>query len=259
MTDPTASKEELRHLTTSELHRRVLDAEDFDSDERWQAIAVLHNRASEETFALAAELCHSTDPRRVSDGLDLLAQLGSPDRLHQPEARRLIREALRPDLPEAVLVSAASAVGHQDDSEAVPLLVALASHTSPEVRFSVAFGLGGLEGPEVVPALTGLTSDLDSDVRDWSTFALARLRQDDSDAIRAAFWARIEDEDLDTRWEAIAGLVLRQEPKVRGYLEVELRRAPLVDNDHFSLLAAAHSLKDPTLKDLLEPLGGDPE
>ena len=106
MTDPTESDESLEQLATSELFRRVREAYDLDSDERWRAIAVLHNRGTQEAFDLAAELCHSTETRRVCDGLDILSQLGFPDPVCQPEARRLIREALRPDLPEAVLDSA---------------------------------------------------------------------------------------------------------------------------------------------------------
>lgn len=98
-------------------------------------------------------------------------------------------------------------------------------HPSPDVRFSVAFGLGALEAPVVVPALIDLTTDDDSDVRDWSIFALARLRKDDSEEIRAVLWARVDDDDLETRWEAIAGLVRRKVPEMRGHLEQELRRA----------------------------------
>jgi HEAT repeat protein len=250
---------DLKELPTAELHRRVLEAPDLDDDDRWAAIAVLHNRGSQETFDLAAELCQSADPRRVSDGLDLLAQLGIPQRLHQEDARQLIREALKPELADDVLVSAASAVSHQDDSEAAPWLVELAHHPSAGVRASVAWALGSLQHPQVVPALIALTHDADADVRDWATFALARLREEDSDEIRAAFWGRVDDEDLDTRWEAVAGLVLRGIPEARRHLEEELRRAPEVENDFFPLVEAARFLKDPDLTPLLEALGEDSE
>ena len=259
MSEPTVPAEDLNALPTAELHRHVLEASDLDSDDRWAAIAVLHNRGAEETFELAAEMCHSDDPRRVSDGLDLLAQLGIPERLHQEQARRLIREALRADLPEEVLVSAASAAGHQDDNDAVPLLVELAGHPSAEVRFSVAWGLGTLQGEAVVRALIELTRDADEDVRDWSTFALARLRDEDSEVIRSAFRTRLEDDDLDTRWEAVAGLVLRRAPEARAHLEAELRRAPEVENDCFPLVEAARFLNDPSLRPLLQALGEDSE
>jgi hypothetical protein len=52
---------------------------------------------------------------------------------------------------------------------------------------------------------------------------------------------------------------LRHVPEARSHLEAELMRAPEVENDYYSLLEAAHSLKDPTLRELLEPLGGDPD
>jgi HEAT repeat protein len=256
MTDPPIL-DDLKRLADSELVRRVLDAEDIDSDQRWRAIAELHGRGSRATFDLAAELCRSTDPRRVCDGLDMLSQFGTPERVCQEDARRIIRDCLTPDRPVGVLVSAASAAGHQADDVAVPLLVRLAGHPSAEVRHSVACALGGRPGAEVVPTLMGLMTDVDADVREWSTFGLARLRQDDSPEIRSAFWARIEDPDLDTRWEAIAGLAVRNVFEVRACLETELRRAAEVENDCFPLLEAAHAFLDPTLNPLLAPLDHD--
>lgn len=68
-----------------------------------------------------------------------------------------------------------------------------------------------------VDTLIDWSRDADSSVRDWATCALA-LRDDDSDAIRAALLERVSDIDFDTKSEAMLGLARRGDVRVLPYL-----------------------------------------
>jgi HEAT repeat protein len=153
-----------------------------------------------------------------------------------------------------VLASALSAIGHLGQRESLPYVAAHATHSDPDVRFSVASALLGIARGErldpddpVVTTLMQLTADDDADVRDWATFGLGTLVYVDGDAVRQCLFARVDDPDINTRAEAIAGLARRHAAgivrHVRGALEAE--------TVGFLTVRAAASLGDPSLA---EPL-----
>lgn len=259
MSEAVTPSEQLKTLPTDELLSRVLAAEHLDDAARWGAITALHWRGTVEVFEAAADMCRSPEPCVQASGLDILAQLGIPDPVCQPEARALIRRFLAPETPEAPLNSAICAAGHQSDEEAIPLLTPLAKHSSPDIRFDVAFALGSLEGPGTVETLIELMSDEDADVRDWATFALGTQHNEDSDRIREALWARVYDEDLDTRVEAIGGLAARGVREVIPELATALQSVLDGDiDDYWRLANAADALREQTLVPLLTALGRHP-
>lgn len=260
MSESGTPAEQLRALPTDELVSRVLEAANLDDTSRWDAVAALHWRGTIDVFEAAAGMCRSPSPNVQASGLDILAQLGIPDRTFQPEAKALIRGFLTPETPEAPLNSAICAVGHQADDEAVPLLAPLAKHDSPDIRFDVACALGSLHGSVAVETLIALMSDEDSDVRDWATFGLGTQHEEDSDDIRRALWSRVHDEDAETRAEAIGGLAARGIREVVPELAAALQS--VVDgeiDDYLRLTDAADALQDPTLVPLLRALGRVPE
>ena len=67
----------------------------------------------------------------------------------------------------------------------------------------------GAEGDDVLAALIELSADASSGVRDWATFALGTLAREDSEALRDALAARLDDPDEETRLEAVHGLAVR--------------------------------------------------
>ena len=62
-------------------------------------------------------------------------------------------------------------------------------------------------------ALIRLSRDEHSDVRDWATFALGMLASEDTEDLREALVARLDDPDAETRLEAVHGLALRGDPR----------------------------------------------
>ena len=58
-------------------------------------------------------------------------------------------------------------------------------------------------------ALIELTSDPEPGIRDWATFALGTLSPQNTEVLRDALAARLDDSDDDTRIEAVHGLALR--------------------------------------------------
>jgi hypothetical protein len=105
---------------------------------------------------------------------------------------------------------------------------------------------------DAIAALIALTGDTDSDVRDWATFSLGVQSRADSDAIRDAFVARLDDEEGDTRFEAVTGLARRGDP--RALAEVARRLDDETATIYLLDLAAAAELADPSLLPALNRL-----
>lgn len=145
-----------------------------------------------------------------------------------------------------VLEDVCVALGHLNDSRAIPALIALRGHPDADVRFGVMAGLSKHDVPEAIDGLIDLSADDDDDVRDWATFGLGQLIESDTPAIRAALRARLDDPYLNARNEAIEGLAVRGDRSVVPVLIEELRQqvaAPLLD--------AAIALATPDLCDAL--------
>ena len=97
------------------------------------------------------------------------------------------------------------------------------------VRLRVAQSLPGIVGdppaPEAIEALLALMEDPDADVRDWATFGLGTMLADvvDSDRIRDALRARLNDRDGGVRGEALAGLACRQDSSAPDLILMRLQ------------------------------------
>ena len=137
-----------------------------------------------------------------------------------------------------------------DEAAAVLRLV---THPSADVRHAVACILPHLTdddpGAELVAAGIALSGDPVPRVRDWACFALGQQWRDvDTPAVREALAARLDDIDVDTRFEALAGLAYRRDARALPRVEKELSRA---DGNVFRLaMIAAGALGDPALHDL---------
>jgi HEAT repeat protein len=77
------------------------------------------------------------------------------------------------------------------------------------VREGVVRSLAGRDDEGSVAALITLSADPDEEVRDWATFALGALSGHDTEALRGALLARLDDPCLAARLEAVHGLALR--------------------------------------------------
>jgi HEAT repeat protein len=142
------------------------------------------------------------------------------------------------DSDPLVLHSAAFALGHLGDARGTPALVRLAEHDDVDVRHGVAFAPGGRSDPEAIAALIRLTNDPEAFVRDWATFGLGEPGTVDTPEIQQTLHRRLDDEDEQTRYEAICGLAwcgdLRVvQPIIDGLTE---------EADNFSLFRPAMAL-----------------
>lgn len=122
------------------------------------------------------------------------------------------------------------AVDAADDAD-VTAVLALTEHPDAEVRRVVVSTLpllaqGDEPTEDMVAAAMRLTRDVATPVRDWACFALAQQWRDvDTPALRACLAARLDDEDHDTRSEALVGLAYRRDARALPRVQAALSRA----------------------------------
>ncbi|MBL4846588.1 MAG: HEAT repeat domain-containing protein [Planctomycetes bacterium] len=205
--------------SSAEQFELLLAAPDRNDDDSWDVIHLLQNRAEREILDRSLEVLSHSDPAKRALGADLLAQFGNPERAFPEQSLSALRRLLATEREPGVLDCAATAFVHNNDPEAVPLLLALRKHAWPIVRLAVVQALGSQdETPEVVAALAELCRDPAPDVRDWATFALGSLMEVDTPEVREVLLARAEDTDSETRGEALVGLADRGDQRVLEYV-----------------------------------------
>jgi HEAT repeat protein len=210
---------------TEDLRIRLFDeALRAKTDEsRFRRIRVLHLDGAQSTFDRAAEACRSTDPHSRMVGAELLSQLAyrGSKRFWKESIPLLL--ALLKDANAKVVQSAVFALGHlgsDHGSEMVNVgreLSRLVDDSSADVREAVASSLEWFPEPAdiVQRALIALSRDRIGSVRNWACFSIRVQDSFDSVDTRDALFARLNDRHRDTRWEALAGLAKRADPRVR--------------------------------------------
>lgn len=158
-----------------------------------------------------------------------------------------------------VLDSVIAALGFLKNSEAftarvIDVLLPYGQHPHEDVRYAVAAALWGSDDPRAIDTLLTLMTDSDSDVRDWATFGIGGTIETDSPAIREALFARLQDTDPTTEWEAMVGLARRGDSRVVDLLialpyQVESRTL-----EEEAIIEAAKTTGDPRLLPQLESL-----
>jgi HEAT repeat protein len=206
----------------------------------WTAVEALQRIGSAEVRDRALALTRSYDPRVRARGVDILAQLGVPDRTYPEECVAAAVRLANHDNDPHVVCAAALALGHLRQTKAMPTLVQLAAHPDPDVRYAVAQSLGGATDPTALAALIHLTRDKVADVRDWATFGLGHIGKVDTPEIREALFERLADVDRSTRTEAICGLACWHDRRAIAPLIEALAKYP----SDSALIAAALSFLD---------------
>jgi HEAT repeat protein len=199
-------------------------------DVYWGAVRALWTRGDREVFEEAKRLCSSEDTLERQLGVDVLGQLDAPERKFAGESVLILtgmlqRQGLvRKEQDPNVLYSIGIALGHLGDPKAIKPLAGMSEHPSAAVRYGVAFGLCGHASKQAVKVLIDLSSDPYAFVRNWATFGLAQQIDLDTPTIREALLQRLDDEDDDTRAEALMGLAIRGDERVTEPLIRELAR-----------------------------------
>ena len=139
--------------------------------------------------------------------------------------KTILRSMLTADEIADVLRAVLVAISHQNDIDAIPLVIGFSTHPDSEVRHGVVLALSihnGHEVPQAIETLIKLSNDFCEHVRDWATFALGTLIEIDTKKIRDALADRLSDPDFDTRGEALVGLAQRKDVRVIAALKLEL-------------------------------------
>jgi len=198
--------------STDELVQLALN--EPDDDAAWEPVVVLHFRATNEVLQKAELLCLSAETRERKLGVDILGQLGVPDRAFPDECFQVLTRSLRNETQPEVLEAIGVACGHLHDDRTVELLAPLRCHLSADVRLGVVNGISRQNSPMAIDFLIELSRDEDDEVRDWATFGLGSMIDTDTPEIREALVSRLEDRNDDARGEALVGLARRKDERV---------------------------------------------
>ncbi|MEU0516568.1 ankyrin repeat domain-containing protein [Streptosporangium sp. NPDC006007] len=208
-------------LPFDELVERALPYRDVDEEaETWWTVAgSLSRRGDEETFEAAARLCAAEDPRKREFAVDVLAQFGFTED-GKPFLERtlpILRRMAATEGDERVLRSVLGALGHHADPRALPEVLEIITAggwtrtQADPAALAAVLPPGHADG---LALLVSMSEDSDEEVRDWATMGLACLTED-TEQIRDALAARLDDEDLTTVAEATRGLAVRSDPRAR--------------------------------------------
>jgi HEAT repeat protein len=147
------------------------------------------------------------------------------ERPYEEETLALYLRVLPKEKDPKVLESLLHAIGHNNkglETKDIDRLSSLKTHSYGVVRFGLVFALNGVDKPVAIDTQIHLSADKDRDIRNWATFALGAQIGRNNKAIRDALWARVEDQDEDTRLEAVMGLASRKDPRIHAVLQKEL-------------------------------------
>jgi hypothetical protein len=249
--DRKSSKEE-EQLTISELFKVALLAPEEDKDyrkERWNLILALQRRGNRDVLNRALILIKSLIPEERSLGIDILGQLGSPERIFQYECVTTLIELLESEFDPLILRDICIALGHQQDPRAIEPLIKFCLHPDWEVRYGVVSGLSRHTDERAISGLITLSADVHPDIRDWATFGLGTLIEMDTPAIRDALYQRFitedseDDETAEIYGEALTGLAIRQDERILPRLIQEL----MSNNVGVLAIEAAENMADERL------------
>ena len=202
-----------------------------DDEECWPILSILQHRGSREVFDTAFELCQGEELDDRILGVQILAQLGIPERSFPVETTALLLEMLERESDPMMLNNIGVAFGHLRSTAAIAPLTQLKDHPHEDVRFGVVYGLMCQEDELAIATLIELSADPSTDVRNWATFGLGSMIETNTPEIRQALWARLIDPcaDLDSNdscadiyGEALVGLARRKDPNLFNILCEEL-------------------------------------
>ena len=201
-------------------------AEWTDHGDEWKPhVSALVARETRDVLEAAVSLGADGDPSARELAAVVLGQLGDARRAFPDEQEAALHTLAQRERDPEVLAAIACAFGHLGGRAGHDWLLAHVGDGAADVREGVAFALAGRSADGTLEALIRLSADPEPRVRDWATFALGTLAEDDSPELRDALAARLWDNDLDTRLEAVHGLALRQDGRAAGSARELLARS----------------------------------
>ena len=218
----------------------------------WDNISELRKRPCAEVYNKAANLLNSNIDNEKIIGIDVLAQLGSKKRFNQKKSLNQYFKLLKHDQSSSVLNSILIAISHNNkklSKKRIAQLLEYKNHENSEVRFGLVNSLSGINDESAIQVLIELSSDKHPSIRDWATFSIGTQIEVNSTNISKALWNRIDDNDKNTRLEAIFGLAKRKDQRIKSILIEELNK---IDEHGSIILESIEYLNDFEFVSLLE-------
>ncbi|GGN99558.1 hypothetical protein GCM10010112_93490 [Actinoplanes lobatus] len=220
-------------LSVTEAFDEALQAGAAGDEERlWELISHLRAHGGQEALEVAARLSDHRDAARRELAAAVLSQLGAApgqaaaDGPFRERSLAVLLNMAQDESDPDVLYSITTGFGHIGDERSLAPLIRLHTHPDAEVRYGVVFGLLRRPGTAALDTLITLSADEDAKVRDWATFGLARQTDEDFPRLRDALADRLDDDDADTRVEAVHGLATRGDERAMQPLLDILESSP---------------------------------
>lgn len=213
----------IKDLTDQELFLRLIKSRSGTT--YWKIVSALRSRPSDFVFSKCIELIDSEIIKEKIAGIDVLAQLGVKERPFYKETIELFFDLIKKEKDSKLLSSTLIAISHNNDKlkqKQIEIISSFKSHRSSNVRYGVVLSLLGLNNSKAIETLIALSNDKKESVRDWATFGLGTQIDIDNDFIRNALWNRVNDNDQDTKLEAIVGLAKRKDFRIKEIIKREL-------------------------------------
>lgn len=192
----------------------------------WDNIDELRSRPNEEVFNKATQFAKSKSDKEKNIGIAILAQLGFDPRFKQNETIKLYFELLTQEQSNDVLISILYGISHNFEiltTTQVNILQTFKNNESSYVRTALVNAISCLEDDQSIDTLILLSEDTSSSVRNWATFSLGTLIEINNKKITDALWKRVDDKHHETKQEAILGLAIRKDTRVKEIVKRELK------------------------------------
>ena len=192
----------------------------------WDNISILRGRPTKEVFNKSVDLTKSESPKSREIGIDILSQLGTTPRPFYKETIKLFFELLDVESDPNLLLSLFYAIGHNNDRLSkvqIGKLCEFADTESELVKEGLVISLLGIDNSLAIAVLIQCSSDRIGHIRDWATFGLGSQITSNNKKIREALWARVNDKCQDAKFEAIVGLAIRKDIRVKEIIKREIQ------------------------------------
>lgn len=193
----------------------------------WDNVHELRLRPNENVFNTCIKLIRSSKSQECIVGIDVLAQLGSTSRPFLKESIKEFFDVLKRARNRNELIAALHAVGHNNyklKSDEIAVLVSFKDNANEGVRRALVSSLLSVDNKLAIETLVYLSTDKSAHIRDWATFGIGSQIDRDNKLIREALWRRVNDQDQNTRMEAIVGLAKRKDKRIKKVIENELSK-----------------------------------
>lgn len=220
----------------------------------WDNIRELRKHGTESLFLQCVVLTDSDIEKERIVGIDILSQLSTSTEI-KPFSKRVLThfiDLLHTEKSESVLNSILIGIGHNNNNlvldKDIKLIASFKNSEYSNIRHGVVFALLGIDNTIAIETLIDLSQDKNNDVRSWAVFGLGSQIRRNNVQIRDTLYNRINDKDQETRYEAIVGLSIIKDHRVKDIIKQEL-----LSGSYGSLLfEAIIELKDISFLPLLE-------